>query len=178
MSQHNIIRVLSVDGHHLLRKGVATIINEQPDMRLVSQASSGPEGIQQYRQHQPDVTLMDILLPGMNGIESLIAIRAEFSKARVVILTTFDGDVEVQRALQAGAFGYFLKTTPPDELLEAIRQVHAGKKRIQAQLLEQIAEHMREEQVTSREVEVLEQVVAGHRNREIGKRLFISEDTV
>lgn len=178
MSPHNVIRILSVDSHHLLREGVATVINEQPDMRLVSEASSGPEAIQYYRQHRPDVTLMEIRLPGMNGIEALIAIRAEFPKARVVILTTFDGDVDVQRALQAGACGYFLKTTPPDELLEAIRQVHAGNKRIQTHLIEQIAEHMGDEQLTAREVEVLEEVVTGHGNREIGQRLFISEDTV
>src|SRR5262249_44959984 len=116
MSSHNVIRILSVDSHHLLREGVATVINEQPDMRLVSQASSGPEAIQFYRQHRPDVMLMEIRLPGMNGIEALIAIRAEFPKARAVILTTFGGDMEVQRALQAGACGYFLKTATPDEL--------------------------------------------------------------
>src|SRR5262249_23657855 len=134
MSPYNVIKVLSVDCHHLFREGVATIINEQPDMRLVSKASSGPEAIQPYRKHRPAITLMESRLPGMNGIEALIAIRAEFPKARVVILSVFDGDVEVTRAMQAGACGYFLKTTPPDELVEAIRQVHAGKKRIQTAL--------------------------------------------
>jgi DNA-binding NarL/FixJ family response regulator len=178
MSAHNVIRILSVDSHQLLREGVATIINRQPDMRLVSQASSGPEAIQQYRRHKPDVTLMDLRLPGVSGIDTLIAIRAEFPSACVVILTTFDGDVEVQRALEAGACGYFLKTTPPDELVKAIRQVHAGNKRVQGDLLERLAEHMGEEQLTTREVQVLEQVVAGQGNREVGKRLFISEETV
>ena len=178
MNPHKVIRVLSVDCHQLLREGVATIINEQPDMRLVSQASSGPEAIQHYRQHQPDITLMDIRLPGMNGIEALIAIRAEFPEARVVILSVFDGDVEVTRAMQAGACGYFLKTTPPDELVEAIRQVHAGKKRIQTALLKQMAEHMGEDGLSARESEVLQLVADGHRNRDIGKLLFISEETV
>jgi DNA-binding NarL/FixJ family response regulator len=178
MNPHNVIRVLSVDCHHLLRAGVATIINEQPDMRLVSQASSGPEAIQQYRQYQPDITLMEIRLPGMNGIEALIAIRAEFPEARVVILSVFDGDVEVTRAMQGGACGYFLKTTPPDELVEAIRQVHAGKKRIQTALLKRMAEHLGEDGLSARESEVLQLVAEGHRNREIGKLLFISEETV
>ena len=178
MNPHNVIRVLSVDCYHLLREGVATIVNEQPDMRLVSQASSGPEAIQHYRQHRPDITLMEIRLPGMNGIEALMAIRAEFPKARVVILSAFDGDVEVTRALQAGACGYFLKTTPPDELVDAIRQVHAGKKKVQTALLKQMAEHMGENGLSARESEVLQLVAAGHRNRDIGKLLFISEETV
>lgn len=178
MNPHNVIRVLSVDCHHVLREGVATIINEQPDMQLVSQAASGPEAIQHYRQHRPDITLMEIRLPGMNGIEALMAIRAEFPKARVVILSAFDGDVEVTRAMQAGACGYFLETTPPGELVEAIRQVHAGKKRIQTALAEQVAEHMGEGGLSARESEVLQLVAAGHRNRDIGKLLFISEETV
>jgi DNA-binding NarL/FixJ family response regulator len=178
MNPPNVIRVLSVDCHHLLREGVATIIKEQPDMRLVSQASTGPEAIQHYRQHRPDITLMEIRLPGMNGIEALTAIRAEFPEARVVILSVFDGDVEVTRAMQAGACGYFLKTTPPDELVEAIRHVHAGKKRIQTALMKQMAEHMGEDGLSARESEVLQLVAAGHRNRDIGKLLFISEETV
>ena len=178
MCPHNVIRVLSVDCHHILREGVATIINEQRDMQLVSQASSGPEAIRHYRQHRPDITLMETRLPGMSGIEALIAIRAEFPKARVVILSAFDGDVEVTRAMQAGACGYFLKTTPPDELVEAIRQVHTGKKRIQTALMKQVTEHMGEDGLSARESEVLQLVAAGHRNRDIGKLLFISEETV
>jgi DNA-binding NarL/FixJ family response regulator len=178
MSPHNQIRILSVDDHYLLREGIATVINEQPDMLVISQASSGPEAIQQFREHRPDITLMDLRLPGMSGIDALIAIRAEFAGARVVVLTTFGGDVEVQRALQAGACGYFLKSASPNELLEAIRQIHAGKKRVQTDLAAQLAEHMGEDALSAREIEVLEQVVAGLRNREIGGRLFISEETV
>jgi len=178
MSPDNLIRILSVDDHHLLREGIATVINDQPDMRVISQASSGPEAIQQFREHRPDITLMDLRLPGMSGIDALIAIRAEFPDARVVVLTTFGGDVEVQRALQAGACGYFLKSAPPNELVEAIRQIHAGKKRVQTDLAAQLAEHMGEDALSAREIEVLEQVVAGRRNREIGEKLFISEETV
>jgi DNA-binding NarL/FixJ family response regulator len=121
---------------------------------------------------------MDLRLPGQSGIDAMMAIRADFTNARIIILTTFDGDVEVQRALEAGACGYFLKSMPPNELVEAIRQVHAGNKRVQTELAAQLAEHMGEEGLTARETQVLEQMVAGHRNREIGKRLFISEETV
>lgn len=178
MSPDNLIRILTVDDHQLLREGIATVINEQPDMRVISQACSGPEGIQKFREDRPDITLMDLRLPGMSGIDALIAIRAEFPDARVIVLTTFGGDVEVQRALQAGACGYFLKSASPNELVGAIRQIHSGKKRVQTDLAAQLAEHMGEDALSAREIEVLEQVVAGRRNREIGTRLFISEETV
>jgi DNA-binding NarL/FixJ family response regulator len=145
---------------------------------MVSQASTGAEAIQQFREHRPDITLMDLRLPGLSGIDALIAIRAEFPNARILILTTFDGDVEVHRALQAGACGYLLKTAPPGEVIDAIRQVHAGNKRVQTALLEQIAEHIGEDELSARETEVLKLIVAGHRNRDIGERLFISEETV
>jgi DNA-binding NarL/FixJ family response regulator len=121
------IRVLSVDDHALLREGIAMIISHQPDMVLVSQASGGKEAIQQYREHQPDVTLMDLRMPDLSGIDALLAIRAEFPQARIIILTTFEGDVEVQRALEAGACAYLLKSIPPRELVQVIRQVHASK---------------------------------------------------
>jgi DNA-binding NarL/FixJ family response regulator len=178
MNPDKIIGIMTVDDHHLIREGIATIINNQPDMRQVSQASNGTEAIRQYREHRPDITLMDVRMPGLSGIDALMAIRAEFADARIVMLTTFDGDVEVQRALRAGACGYFLKSTPPNELVEAIRQVHAGNKRVQPELATQVAEHMGEDGLSAREIEVLEQVVAGRRNREIGERLFISEETV
>ncbi len=178
MSDPASIRVLSVDDHPLLRQGIAAIINSQPDMLLVAEASSGSEGIQKFRAHQPDVTLMDLRLPDMSGIDTMIAIRTEFPDARVIMLTTFEGDVEVQRALEAGARGYMLKSMPPKELVEVIRQVHAGKKRVPAELAAQLAEHLSDEALTEREVDVLRHVAGGNRNRDIAERLFISEETV
>ena len=178
MSNQLRIRVLSVDDHPLLSEGIATMINSQPDMQLISQASSGSEAIQQYRQHRPDVTLMDLRLPDLSGIDVMIAIRTEFPEARVVMLTTFEGDVEIQRALQAGARGYLLKNMPPSEILDVIRQVHAGKKRVPHEVAAQLAEHMSDEGLTAREVEVLKKVAGGNRNKDIADLLFISEETV
>ena len=172
------IRILSVDDHPLLREGVATIINSQADMVLVAQASNGLEAIRKFREHRPDVTLMDIRLPDASGIDTVIAIRSEFPEARVIMLSTFQGDVEIKRALAAGARGYLLKSTAPQELLEAIRQVHAGKKRIPSEVAEHLAEYLAEENLTSREMEVLRLVAAGNRNKEIAGRLFIAEETV
>lgn len=178
MSKSAAIRVLSVDDHPLLREGIGALINNQPDMVLVGEAASGAEAVQVFRQVVPDVTLMDLRLPDKSGIDTLIAIRAEFPEARVVMLTTFEGDVEIQRALQAGARGYMLKNMPPSELLDVIRHVHAGKKRIPPEIASQLAEHLSDETLTEREVEVLREVAGGNRNRNIAEKLFISEETV
>jgi DNA-binding NarL/FixJ family response regulator len=147
-------------------------------MVMVAQASNGREAIQQFRDQQPDVTLMDLRLPDISGIDAMIAIRQESPDARVVMLTTFEGDVEIQRALAAGARGYILKNMPPRELVGVIRQVYAGKKRIPVEIAAQIAEHLSDEPLTEREREVLQHVAGGNRNRDIADRLFISEETV
>ena len=174
----NKIRVFSVDDHPLLREGIGALVNNQSDMMLVAEASTGAEAIQLFKEHMPDVTLMDLRLPDMSGIDILIAIRSEFPEARVIMLTTFEGDVEIHRALQAGARGYLLKNMPPSQLLDVIRQVHAGKKRIPAEVASHLAEHMSDESLTEREVEVLREVADGNRNRDIARNLFISEETV
>ena len=178
MTEPAQIRILSVDDHPLLREGIATIINNQPDMVLVSQAASGTEAIQQHRDYRPDVTLMDLRLPDLSGIDAMIAIRAEFPEARIIMLTTFEGGVEIQRALEAGARGYLLKNMPPSELVQVIRQVHAGKKRVPPEIALHLAEHLSDEALTAREVDVLRLIAGGNRNRDIGDRLFISEETV
>jgi DNA-binding NarL/FixJ family response regulator len=178
MSETDRIRVFSVDDHPLLREGLAAIINNQPDMVLVAQAANAQEAVEKFRKHLPDVTLMDLRLPDKSGIDAMKAIRTEFPEARVIMLTTFEGDVEIQRALEAGARGYLLKNMPPKELVEVIRQVYAGKKRIPPQLAAQLAEHLTDEELTAREIEVLSQIAGGNRNRDIAEKLFITEETV
>jgi DNA-binding NarL/FixJ family response regulator len=178
MTDQARIRILSVDDHPLLREGIAAIINSQEDMALVWEASTGAEAIQQFRANQPDVTLMDLRLPDVSGIDAMIAIRAEFPEARIIMLTTFEGDVEIQRALEAGARGYLSKNMLPSELVQIVRQVHAGKKSIPTEIAAQLAEHMSDDSLTAREVEVLQQIAGGNRNRDIAEMLNISEETV
>jgi DNA-binding NarL/FixJ family response regulator len=167
-----------VDDHPLLREGLAAIINNEPDMSLVADAADGREALVKFREHRPDVTLMDLRLPDGSGIDAMIAIRTEFADARIIMLTTFEGDVEIQRAMEAGARGYILKSTPPSELVEVIRQVHAGKKRVPADVASQLAEHLSDEALTAREIDVLRHIAGGNRNRDIAERLYISEETV
>src|SRR5262245_15875212 len=178
MSDQTRIRILCVDDHPLLREGITAIINSQSDMQMVSEAATGGESIQKFREHQPDVTLMDLRLPDMSGIDALSAIRAEFPDARVVMLTTFEGDVEIQRSLEAGARGYLLKSMPPAELVEGIRQVYAGKKRIPPQLAAKLAEHLGDEALSPREIEVLRRIAGGQRDRDIAEQLFMWGHTV
>jgi len=178
MSTLTRIRVFSVDDHPLLREGIATVINGQPDMQVVAQACNGREAIEGFREHKPDVSLMDLMLPDMSGIDAIIAIRTKLPEARIIMLTTIEHDNEIQRALAAGARSYLLKSMPPRDLAETIRQVHAGKKRIPPEVAARLAEHFSEEALTQREVEVLQRLIAGNRNRDIAQHLFISEETV
>jgi DNA-binding NarL/FixJ family response regulator len=172
------IQVLSVDDHPILREGIGAIINSQPDMFLVGAAANGKEAIEAFRTLKPDVVLLDLQLPDLNGIEVLIAIRSEFPSARIIILTTFERDVEVQRAIKAGAQGYLVKSTPPKQMLDTIRQVHSGRKAVAREVADELAAHMGDESLSNREVEVLRHVAEGNRNRDIAKRLFIAEETV
>lgn len=178
MSEQDRIRVLTVDDHPLLREGISTLINNQLDMCIVGEASTGTEALERFRELRPDVTLMDVRLPDKSGIDAMVAIRSEFPDARVIMLTTSEGDVEIQRALGTGARGYILKSMPPKDVIEAIRIVHSGKKRIPPAIAAHLAEHYADEDLTAREIEVLQQISGGNRNRDIADRLFISEETV
>lgn len=172
------IRILSVEDHPVFRQGLETIIATEPDMALVGQTANAAEAIAEFRRLRPDVTLMDLRLPGTNGTDTLIAIRGEFPQARIIMLTSSDSDGEILRALRAGALGYVLKSTPQDELLAVIRSVHAGKRHIPLDVAVRLAEHLGGEDLTTRELEVLELIRDGHRNKEIADKLSISENTV
>jgi DNA-binding NarL/FixJ family response regulator len=178
MSTVQPIRVLSVDDHPLLSEGIATMINNEPDMKLVATASTGKEGILKHREIKPDITLMDLRLPDLSGIDVMIAIRTESPDARIILLTMFAGDVEIQRALAAGAHGYLLKSMPSEQMVETIRQAYTGKKRVPPEVASNLAEHFSEEPLTNREIEVLRHLTEGNRNRDIAKILFIAEETV
>ncbi len=172
------IRVLCVDDHPLMREGIAAVVRNEPDMLLVAEASTGQEAIQGFREHRPDITLMDLRLPDIGGIDAMVAIRTEFPDARVVMLTTFEGDAEIQRSLEAGAQAYLLKSMPRKQLVDAIRKVHAGKKHVPPEVAAQLAEHLGDEALSNREIEVLQKVAGGNRNSDIAALLFISEETV
>ena len=172
------IGVLTVDDHALLREGIAALVNAEPDIKLVAEASNGQEAIEKFRLHRPDVTLMDLQMPALNGIDAIIGIRSEFPNARIIVLTTYAGDVQVLRALKAGARGYILKGHVRRELLDTIRAVHAGQKRIPPEVAAELAEHCAEDDLSSREVDVLRLISAGNANKEIAAQLSITEDTV
>ena len=172
------IRILVVDDHPLLRQGIAGLIADQSDMSLVAEASDGREAIQQFRAHRPDVALMDIQMPDMNGLDAIIAIRNEFPEARIIVLTTYTGDVQVLRALKAGARGYLLKNSLHKELLETIRAVHAGKKALSPEASYQLAEHATDDALTPAEIAVLRLIAEGNANKQIADQLSVTEDTV
>jgi len=177
-STSQVIRILSVDDHQLLREGIAAVLSEQPDMTLVGQAGNGKDAVESFRRLRPDVTLMDLRMPDMNGIDAIVAIRAEFPNARIIVLTTYPGDAQAAAALRAGAAGYLLKSLVRKELIETIRVVNAGKKRIPPEIATEIAEHVADDALTERELEVLRRVAAGKANKVIAAELDISEGTV
>jgi DNA-binding NarL/FixJ family response regulator len=172
------IRIALVDDHPLLRQGIAALLSDQPDLQLVGQASNGLEAIEQFRLHRPDVMLMDLQMPGMNGIDAMSAIRAEFPDARFVVLTTYTGDVQIVRALKAGARAYLLKSLLHRELLDTIRAVHAGQKRIPPEIAAELADHAADDALTPREIEVLRLIAAGNANKIVADQLSITEETV
>jgi DNA-binding NarL/FixJ family response regulator len=177
-SVRNLIRILTVDDHPLLRKGIAALVNAEPDMKLIAEAANGEEAIAAFRSHRPDVTLMDLQMPAVDGLEAITRIRDEFPDARIVVLTTYTGDAQVLRALRAGARAYILKGHVHKELLETIRAVHAGQKRIPPDIAAELAEHAMDDELTEREIHVLKLVAAGNANKQIADQLSIGEATV
>lgn len=174
----DVIRILTVDDHPVLRGGIAALISGQSDMKVVAECANGKEAIQQFRSHRPDITLMDLQMPEMNGLDAIIAIRDEFPDARIIVLTTYAGDVQALRALQAGARAYLLKNLVHKELLDTIRAVHAGKKSMSAQVSYEIAEHATDDALTKAEIDVLRLIAGGNANKQIADQLSITEDTV
>jgi len=172
------IRILTVDDHAILREGIAALVNAESDMKMVAEACNGREAIEKFRSNRPDVTLMDLQMPDLNGVEAIIGIRAEFPNARIIVLTTYQGDVQVLRALKAGARAYLLKGEVHRDLLDTIRAVHAGQKRIPSEVAAQLADHAVEDELTSREIDVLRLIAAGNANKEIASQLSIAEETV
>jgi len=174
----NPIRIMSVDDHPLIRQGIAGLVSAQSALKLVAEATNGREAVQQFRTHRPDITLMDLQMPEMSGVDAIGAIRGEFSEARIIVLTTYAGDVQALRAVKAGARGYLLKDTLHRELVETIRAVHAGKKALSAEVSFQLAEHMSHDSLTAAEILVLRQIAEGNANKEIARNLSLSEETV
>ena len=175
---HSLIRILAVDDHPLLRKGIAALVNAEPDMKLVAEASNGKEAFEAYRKHRPDVTLMDLQMPGTDGLDGLNAIRQEYPDARVIVLTTYSGDMRVSRALREGARAYILKGNVHEELLSCIRAVHAGHKRVPPDIATELAVHSMDDALTDREIDVLNLIAAGNGNKQIADMLSIGEATV
>ena len=178
MSAAGAIRILTVDDHPVLREGIAAVLASEQDMILVAEASNGREAVEQFRAHHPDVTLMDVQMPEVNGIDAIVKIRKEFPDARIIVLTTYTGDAQAARAFKAGAFGYLLKNMVRKELIDTIRTVHAGKKRIPPDIAVEMAQHHSDDALTEREIEVLREVAAGNANKMVAQLLNISEETV
>jgi len=177
-TEPGLIRLLTVDDHPLLRKGIAALVNAEPDMKVIAEASSGSEAVDMFRSHHPDVTIMDLQMPGMSGLEAINRILSEFPNSRIIVLTTYSGDVQVAQAIRAGARGYILKGHVHRELLETIRVIHAGQKRIPQEIAVELVEHMADEALTPREIDVLRLIAAGNANKQIADQLSIGEASV
>jgi DNA-binding NarL/FixJ family response regulator len=178
MAPRQPIRILTVEDHPVFREGLTRIIGSEPDMLLVGVAADATQAVTEFRRHRPDITLMDLRLPGTNGTDALITIRGEYPNARIIMLTSSDGDVDIQRAMRAGAWGYILKSMPQQELLEVVRLVHAGRRHVPTEVAARLAEHLGEEDLTTRELEVLQLIRDGYRNKQIADQLVIAETTV